>query len=220
MKNKQASRAKKKRRLQKEAERKQRRDEIVEKIQKTAKKHGLKNKYKKEELWRAFNEMDKKMIVLSIVYTIISVSYCLRKIDGWGQTRIIKYIQATQKYITIVGQNNRNIPALKEELKIDAGIDCDALFKDYQPFAGQKVGYEKFAEGQVLFQKIEYIFPMVIYSLYFDSGWKQKRMNRLSDLLKDVIIGVIERNEIDTIKTKLYNECKIKFCDDGRVYVE
>lgn len=68
-----------------------------------------------------------------------------------------------------------------------------------------------------MFEKIKYILPMVIYPLYSREGWKQKRMNRLGQALKKTLIDILESDEIDNIKRTMYEECGLKFYDDGRV---
>lgn len=219
MKNKIAERAKKKRRAQKETERRKQCDEIMEKFKAAAKKQGLRTKYSKESVWRAFNTMDRELVALSIVYCMTAVAYCLRKSCGWGQTRLVQYMQAVHKYIGVVGQQSRDIPALSEELKIDAGCDCASLFEGYEPFKGKDVGIKRLSEGQVIFQKIEYVFPMMLYTLYYDYGWKEKRMNRLCQAFKETIIDIIENDAIDNIKKTIYKECKIRICDNGTIYI-
>lgn len=220
MKDTQAARAKQKRRLKKEAERRKYRDEILSKVTEMAKQRGVKTAYSKEAIWKAFNGVDRKLIALSVVYSVIAVAYVLRKSFGFGRERLIQYIKDSHKYINVVGKQVRDIPNLKEELKIDAGIDCENLFNDYKPFEGQIVSHERKCEGQVMLQKMNYIYPMAIYTMYFDRGWKQKRMSRLICELKKVIIGIIERNEIENIKKILYEECNLKFYDDGRVLLD
>lgn len=163
--------------------------------------------------------MDRKMIALSIVYCMTAVAYCLRKTCGWGQTRLVQYIQAVHKYIGVVGKQRRDIPTLREELRLDAKCDCSILFEGYEPFKGKDVGLRRLSEAQVIFQKIEYVFPMMLYTLYFDYGWKEKRMNRLCQSFKKTIIDIVENNAIDSIKKTIYEECKIRICDDGTVYI-
>ena len=67
-----------------------------------------------------------------------------------------------------------------------------------------------------MFEKIKYILPMVIYPLYSREGWKQKRMNRLGQALKETLIDILESDEIN-IKRTMYEECGLKFYDDGTV---
>ena len=57
-----------------------------------------------------------------------------------------------------------------------------------------------------MFEKIKYILPMVIYPLYSREGWKQKRMNRLGQALKETLIDILESDEIDNIKRTMYDD--------------
>lgn len=88
MKNKVAERAKKKRRALKEAERSKEQENLLKKFNEIAKKHGVNNvKYNKQTLWQTFMKVDKEMVKLSIVYSVMAVAYCLRKTFGWGKLR-------------------------------------------------------------------------------------------------------------------------------------
>lgn len=210
MKNKVAERAKKKRRALKEMERRKEQDDLAKRFNEIAAKRGVNNiKYNKQVLWQALKKFDKKIIERSILYGIIAVIYCLRKTFGWGKIKIYRYVEDMNRYINSVGKQDRDIPALRDELMLEVGIDCDSIFKDYKPFMLKKVGVEKSSEAEAMFEKIKYILPMVIYPLYSREGWKQKRMNRLGQALRKTIIDILEHDEIDNIKRIMYEECNI-----------
>jgi len=42
-------------------------------------------------------------------------------------------------------------------------------------------------------------------------------MNRLGQALKETLIDILESDEIDNIKRTMYEECGLKFYDDGMV---
>lgn len=121
------------------------------------------------------------------------------------------------RYITSVGKQDRDIPALNDELRTEAGIDCTKIFEGYKPYMLKKVSLQKSSEAEAMFEKIKYILPMVIYPLYSREGWKQKRMNRLGQALRETLIDILESDEIDNIKRTMYEECGLKFYDDGTV---
>ena len=202
MKNKVAERAKKKRRALKEAERRKEQENLLKKFNEIAKKHGVNNvKYNKQTLWQTFMKVDKEMVKLSIVYSVMAVAYAVDM----------------NRYITSVGKQDRDIPALNDELRTEAGIDCTKIFEGYKPYMLKKVSLQKSSEAEAMFEKIKYILPMVIYPLYSREGWKQKRMNRLGQALKETLIDILESDEIDNIKRTMYEECGLKFYDDGTV---
>ena len=196
MKNKVAERAKKKRRALKEAERRKEQENLLKKFNEIAKKHGVNNvKYNKQTLWQTFMKVDKEMVKLSIVYSVMAVAYCLRKTFGWGKIKIYRYAVDMNRYITSVGKQDRDIPALNEELRTEAGIDCTKIFEDYKPYMLKKVSLQKSSEAEAMF----------------------KRMNRLGQALKKTLIDILESDEIDNIKRTMYEECGLKFYDDGTV---
>lgn len=160
---------------------------------------------------------DKEIVKLSIVYSVMAVAYCLRKTFGWGKIKIYRYAVDMNRYITSVGKQDRDIPALNDELKTEAGIDCTKIFEGYKPYMLKKVSLQKSSEAEAMFEKIKYILPMVIYPLYSREGWKQKRMNRLGQALKETLIDILESDEINNIKRTMYEECGLKFYDDGTV---
>lgn len=148
---------------------------------------------------------------------VMAVAYCLRKTFGWGKIKIYRYAVDMNRYITSVGKQDRDIPALNDELRTEAGIDCTKIFEGYKPYMLKKVSLQKSSEAEAMFEKIKYILPMVIYPLYSREGWKQKRMNRLGQALKETLIDILESDEIDNIKRTMYEECGLKFYDDGTV---
>lgn len=159
MKNKVAERAKKKRRALKEAERRKEQENLLKKFNEIAKKHGVNNvKYNKQTLWQTFMKVDKEMVKLSIVYSVMAVAYCLRKTFGWGKIKIYRYAVDMNRYITSVGKQDRDIPALNEELRTEAGIDCTKIFEDYKPYMLKKVSLQKSSEAEAMFEKIKYIY--------------------------------------------------------------
>lgn len=219
MKNKIAERAKKKRRAAKEADKQKERDEILSKFAKVAKEKGVK-KYNKKNVWNSFLQMDRDLTAKAIVYSVIVVAYCLHKNYGWGTERLSQYVNGTHKYLITVGNNNRSIPKLKDELIQDAGLDWDSIFGDYTPYnESEKSEDPRHDEGKVMAQKMTYLLPMVMYTLYFDKGWKKKRMNRIGQQIREILVEVIEHNKISQLKKTLLEECKMRFNDDGTVYI-
>ena len=49
-------------------------------------------------------KVDKEMVKLSIVYSVMAVAYCLRKTFGWGKIKIYRYAVDMNRYITSVGK--------------------------------------------------------------------------------------------------------------------
>lgn len=181
MKNKVAERAKKKRRALKEAERRKEQENLLKKFNEIAKKHGVNNvKYNKQTLWQTFMKVDKEMVKLSIVYSVMAVAYCLRKTFGWGKIKIYRYAVDMNRYITSVGKQDRDIPALNDELKTEAGIDCTKIFEGYKPYMLKKVSLSKIVRSRGLcLKKLMYILPMVIYSVVFKRWVETKTMEPL-----------------------------------------
>ncbi len=80
-------------------------------------------------------KVDKEMVKLSIVYSVMAVAYCLRKNIRLGEKiKIYRYAVDMNRYITSVGKQDRDIPALNDELRTEAGIDCTKIFEGYKPY--------------------------------------------------------------------------------------
>ena len=218
MKNKIAERAKRKRRQEKQAAEQALARELSEEINQKAKANGINKRFTQKEIMRIHRQTEREMIRNSIRDDVIILAYVLHKFHGWGTVRLTRYLAYAHKYIKVVGNDMRGIPAMEYDLKADTGIECDCLFGEYEPCKGKPHTVE--TERKKLFlTHTKYVLPMILYMMYYDFGWKHKRMERLANEFKQAVIAAIEFDSLEKMQAELLQKCGIRVTEDGTVYV-
>lgn len=106
---------------------------------------------------------------------------------------------------------------MAEELHIDAGLDVYNLFDKYEPYGGQSKDKQKIVEIYAMSEKISDSLPMIMYSLYYDEGWKSKRMNRFGSEVRNAIIDMLENDSFEKMRNCLETECRLRVSKDGDI---
>ena len=219
MKNKIAERAKRKRRQEKRAAEAAFVKELTEGVKQRAKEHGITNKhFKQADIIRIHRQIERETIFNAIRDDIIIMTYVLHKFHGWGTQRLARYIEYAQKYIGTVGNNDRNIPSMEYDLRTDTGIDCKILFDGYEPCRDKPKSVET-EQKKLFLTHTKYVLPMVLYALYYDLGWRHKRMTRAADEFRQTVIAVIELDSMGDINRELFKKRNIRFDEEGKVHI-
>ena len=219
MKNKIAERAKRKRRQEKRAAEAAFAKELTEGVKQRAKERGITNKrFKQAEIMRIHRKIERKAIFNDIRDDIIIMTYVLHKFHGWGTQRLARYIEYAQKYIGTVGNNDRNIPSMEYDLRADTGIDCKTLFDGYEPCRDKPKSAET-EQKKLFLTHTKYVLPMVLYALYYDLGWRHKRMAQAADEFRQTVIAVIELDSMGDIRRELFKKRNIRFDEEGKAYI-
>ena len=217
MKNKQAERAKKKRRAQRMDEKRKQEDKIYDAFMNAAEGKNIKP-YKKRDVIRAYRKLEVETGIQAIVYGITAELYVLHMVYGFGEKRLLRHAHSIYKYISVVGEDLRSNPQMAEEMRLDAEFDVYSLFDGYEPYDGKKVDKREVARVVAMTDKIITLMPMIMYPLYYEECWKSKRMNRIGIEIRDVLIDMLEKNNIGELRDCLKKECKIKVGDKGDIY--
>lgn len=219
MKNKIAERAKRKRRQEKRAAEAAFAKELTEGVKQRAKEHGIKpRRFKQADIIRIHKQVERETIFNAIRDDIIIMTYVLHKFHGWGTQRLARYIEYAQKYIGTVGNNDRNIPSMEYDLRADTGIDCKILFDGYEPCRDKPKSVET-EQKKLFLTHTKYVLPMVLYALYYDLGWRHKRMTRAADEFRHTVIAVIELDSMGDINRELFKKRNIRFDEEGKVHI-
>lgn len=216
MKSKQAERAKKKRRAEKLAAKREHEDKIYKAFKDASEGKPVKP-CKKRDVVRAYRQLEIETNVKAIVYAIVAVLYVLHTVYGWGATKILRHARSIYRYINIVGADERSIPQMAEELQIDAGLDAYKLLDNYEPYGGQSKDKQKIAEIYAMSEKISLVLPMILYALYYNEGWKAKRMNRVGSEVRSTLIDMLETDCCETMRKHLETECRLRIDRDGNI---
>lgn len=219
MKNKIAERVKRKRRQEKRAAEAAFAKELTEGVKQRAKERGIKpQRFRQADIMRIHRQIERETIFNAVRDDIIIMTYVLHKFHGWRTRRLARYIEYAQKYIGTAGNNDRNIPSMEYDLRADTGIDCKTLFDGYEP-RRDKPGSVETEQKKLFLTHTKYVLPMVLYALYYDLGWRHKRMARAADEFRQTVIAVIEFDSMGDIRRELFKKRNIRFDGEGKVYI-
>lgn len=216
MKSKQAERAKKKRRVAKAEAKRIRENKIYSAFLTAAEGKHIKP-YKRQEVLKAYRALETETTVKAIVYSVVATLYVLHTVYRWGTIKIVRQARSIYRYINVVSDEKRSIPQMAEELHIDAGLDVYSLFGKYEPYSGQSKDKQKIVEICAMVGKISDLLPMIMYSLYYDEGWKSKRMNRFGSEVRNAIIDMLENDCFEKMRKCLETECRLRVSKDGDI---
>lgn len=222
-KDKRAAALKRKRRLEREAVDNVKKDELYQRYRVEMKKHGVKAKHSKEQIWQEYKRSTMDIYRQSIMAALICTMHCLHK-EGWGCERLWRLFNGTARIITAVfGSNERSVEQLADELIHDAGVDIKAVVGDYRPWNGVSAAMKSSASSDkpsrtrsgAMLENIVPAMVIVLFELYNQYGWKAKRMNRIAAAVKEVYIFALENDTLDEVRRGLEKDLKITIEYDG-----
>lgn len=220
MKDKRAMRVKRKRQLAKKAERDKFASSLHADMKAAMKEHGLKLTRSKDELYREYQRERFLCFKKSIMVAMLCTMMCLHRDFGWGCERLWRLFDGTTALLTAVGNGDREIDQLADELRLDAGCDIKAMFADYKPWGGEEADryteLKRSKNGTILANAVPSMV-LVLFELYNKFGWKAKRMNRIAEAVKDAYVYFTEADKLEELKSRVEDELKIKLTWDGEI---
>ena len=94
----------------------------------------------------------------------MAVAYCLRKTFGWGKIKIYRYAVDMNRYITSVGKQDRDIPALNDELRTEAGMTVPKILRVISHICSKRISLPKNRQkAEAMFAKKLSIYYLWLY---------------------------------------------------------
>lgn len=219
MKDKTAKKLKQKRRAERQAARDEEIQKIVDSVNIRKNQRGVNKKYSNEHIYSVYKRLQNEISREAVMDCLIITMYCLNRDHGMGQERLMRYTNRMQRIIYNVGNDIRSIDKLSEELKYEIDIDVESFFDGYEPFDGVKQNSDYKIKIVCLMERIPTWLTACIYVLYFDYGFKHKRLNTLIENIKTELIPAVENGKILEYADKIRQKCKIDIKMDGVITV-
>lgn len=215
MKDKTAKRLKEKRRALRQAERDREVQAIVDNLNSHTKEHGIKKKYKNADVYRICKQLSYELTVETTMYCLLVTMYRLHCEYGWGRIRLMRYADRVHRILVAVGNDERSIDKLMEEVNDETGIDIMAVFNGYKPFGGVKQTDEKKQRMVCVLERVPVWLTVCMYVLYYYYGYKHKRISRMVDNVKAELIPAIEGGTVMQYIDRIREECRLDIQMNG-----
>ena len=206
------------RRKEKEAERKNEVDRVYNSMITFAEKKGVKLKAGKELIYRRHKELEREIMVITILDSMTAVMYSLHTLFGFGHERLFKMSGGLKRILNAVASGERSMLKLNDEIKIETGLDIkNELFAGYSPFGGNTPEKERQQMAAAVAGSAASGFIPCLYVMYFYFGFKNIRLRRLAEGAREVFITNVEAGSMDEIREVLRNKCRLMISQDGKV---
>lgn len=219
--DKRAEKLKRERRAEKQAEFKEKQEEFFRELESCTTPDGrkLKHNYDRNAAWRLRNELNFELFIKAVVYSMVVCAEALSREYGYGKKRIFDYVSSVKQVMDWIGAGERSVKQFTEELKLEAGIDLDAMYDNSPLFGGVRQIREKRMEAAAVFGFAKKGMTIALYTLYNDKGWKKQRMSRIAYAARDRLVYALEHDAMDEVIKNLRSMRKVSVSVDGRVEI-
>lgn len=206
------------RRKEKEDGRKKEVDRVYNDMIAFAGKKGVKLKAGKELIYRRHKELEREIMVITILDSMTAVMYSLHTLFGFGHERLFKMSGRLKRILYAIASGERSMIKLNDEIKCETGIDVrEELFAGYSPFGGNTPEKERQQMAAAVAGSAASGFIPCLYVMYFYFGFKNIRLRRLAEGAREVFITNVEAGSMDEIREVLRNKCRLMISQDGKV---
>lgn len=117
-------RTKRKRRRERENATVEENRRLAEEFNEHYKKLGLKHDFKPEQIRRAYDEVERRSVSNAIMTNTIAVLWVMHRHYGYENRSLCSLATQIMRRVNWVGNRERSMKDLDEELKYDARLDC------------------------------------------------------------------------------------------------
>lgn len=213
MKDKTAATRKKKRKEAKTKELEAAKSNFLNIFNEQLREKGVEKRYKKERVWQAHIKLKKELQRTSHVYCLYTTMVCLHELYGWSAIRIERYCLWILQISKILIEGHRTLEQLNEELQDEVGLDIPQMFESKVMQFNSNTS-ERQTRADAVLAEMTNDMILCMYPIYFFAGFKQKRMTRLSTMVRSKVEKALINEDIDTIKASL-RKCGIEATDEG-----
>lgn len=219
-KDKQAARAKAKRRAAKTKEEHQAAERLLHDVHEEQKKRGIKpTKVSGMELLRMYNKSARDATIQAIMYSVVAGMIYLHEEYGYGKKRLLRFIGRYHRIIISISANERTVEQLIEDLQYE-NIDvyeflklvCGEICLNAPEIrrVGLRMIYDKIIGGIVA----------VLYTLYHYYGWRKKRIEKAGKHMAETLNYMFIVDGVKLMIDGLYRATGVKVELDGRIKID
>lgn len=219
-KDKQAARAKAKRRAAKTKEEHQAAERLLHDVHEEQKKRGIKpTKVSGMELLRMYNKSARDATVKAIMYGVVAGMIYLHEECGYGKERLLKFAEKCKEIITVIGTNERSVKQLIDDLAYE-NIDVYEFSKLVKNDMCQTVGKLRQSELGMIYEKIIVGVVAVLYTLYHYYGWRKKRIAKVGVHMAETLNSNFQNDNMTDMIWHLYGTTGVKVELDGQIKID
>ena len=209
--DKTAKRLKQRRKQEAAVKKREFEDSIINRFSQICKEKGLPFKHSRDKILAAYRGVEVESIRQAMITSIACTLCTLHREYGFGKTRLYRMAVEFTVRIGNVGQAERQISQMSEELLLDVKLDCDSEFSDFKVPKSVK----NYHEAVAVIQSVRNTIPIVMYSVYYQLGFKRKRMAKVYKKTCELIKRAILFSCLDAYLKELEN-VGLKIDERGR----
>lgn len=175
--DKTAKRLKQKRRLERMNALREQQDNIVNSFRDKCRKNGMRVPGNKREILKAYRQVTVECLHKAMLINSVCTLCALRKLYGFGKVRLYRVAVEITVRIGNVGQAERKIGELAEELLLEVGLDCNSGWSEWEPSETKCNEHEL----KALLASIPHTLTIMMYAVYISLGYKKRRMKMIYD---------------------------------------
>lgn len=217
MKDKRSAMLKKRRREERSRRLEQSKNNFMQAFNAHLEKYGTNKKYDRELVWKAQKQLRNKLQHKSRMYCLYTTMYCLHKIFGWSEVRLIRFCNEVIWIAQAIIDGDRTLEQLAEELKDETGLDIYTLFNERSGHFDKNASEARMVADCVLAEMPQ---DMIIgmYALYNYNGFKAKRIKRIAEAVRTEVEDVLVNERLPEIQENL-RKCHIEANDEGGIKI-
>ncbi len=128
------------------------------------------------------------------IVCVVAVSYCMRRLYGFGPLRLFRLGCGMMQYITAAYTNDRSAEQFAEEMEYDADFRISDFWERKIPeFKGRADCVEK---NRAIWHNVPSVLNIAMYAVYTQLGFRKKRMRRLCGYVCPLIALMLRENKL------------------------
>lgn len=200
-------RTKKKRRRERENATVEENRRLAEEFNEHYKKLGLKHDFKPEQIRRAYDEVERRSVSIAIMTNTIAVLWIMHRHYGYENRSLCSLATQIMRRVNWVGNKERSIKDLDEELKYDARLDCAEYWNTDTDIDKSVCSAERQRRESVL-RTMPKIFPIHMHAVFYELfdnpiARKSEKLDRIARLSSSAAKYAVEQGKQGEYRNEL-----------------
>lgn len=209
MSDKRAAKLKKKRKSEKMEAQRRLTDEIAAGVQERRRLIGKPPiKVSKSVIYNTWKRAQNKAFSDCVTYALFASCKLLGSRYGWGHVRLQRYIKRLAELTVVISSGERSLEQLGSEILYETGVNSAEI-------PGFEQSEKAAPEHKFTLEACGKSVPLMLYPLYFDEGWKKKRLGRFFHELVSEIKHMLMFNKLAEYRDYTVKRVRMVFhiCD-------
>ena len=212
-------RAKRKRRREREAAVAAENKRLADAFNNHYKELGMRHNFTPNQVRRAYDQVERQSITTAIMADTIATLWVMRKEYGYGNRRLCRLATEITQRVNWVGNAERSLRHLEEELKYDAKLDCAAYWTGTSNI-DTAVSRSERQRREAVLRSAPVVFPIHMHAVFYELfknpiARESAKLDRIAQLASSAAKRAIEQDRLKEYIADL-SKCGFKIDMQGR----